>query len=146
MPEDLPCGQRGTGRLPHSAIAACVKPPAFHKFAVAHKLAPLEYFKAVSVTRPSLRETSAPTLLICSSRARLQTSSATLRSPQTCCPTSAFVPSMQRSWSAGGEKRCAAETEVRKRPSDSLHGQMSPLCQLRHRRDYGGFRRRVKEN
>ena len=26
-------GQRGTGRLPHSALAACVKPPAFHKFA-----------------------------------------------------------------------------------------------------------------
>ena len=51
----------------------------------------------------------------------------------------------QRPWCARGGKRCAAETEVRKRPSDSLHGQMSPLCQLRHRRDYGGFRRRVKE-
>ena len=36
----------------------------FHKFAIAHRLAPFEYFKAVSVTRPSLRETSAPTLLI----------------------------------------------------------------------------------
>ena len=50
----------------------------------------------------------------------------------------------QRSWSAGGGKRCAAETEVRKRPSDSLHGQTSPLCRLRrHRRDNGGIRRRV---
>ena len=35
-----------------------------------------------------------------------------------------------------GGKRCAAETEVRKRPSDSLHGQTSPLSRLRrHRRD-----------
>ena len=31
--------------MPHSAIAACVKPPDFHKFAVAHRLAPLEQSK-----------------------------------------------------------------------------------------------------
>ena len=43
-----------------------------------------------------------------------------------------------------GRKRCAAETDVRKRPSDSLHGQTSPLCRLRrHRRDHGGIRRRL---
>ena len=42
-------------------------------------------------------------------------------------------------------KRCTVETEVRKRPSDSLHGQTSPLCRLRrHRRDNGGIRHRVK--
>ena len=52
----------------------------------------------------------------------------------------------QRPWCARGGKRCAAETEVRKRPSDSLHGQKSPLCRLRrHRRDNGGIRRRIKE-
>jgi hypothetical protein len=50
----------------------------------------------------------------------------------------------QRWWCARGEKRSAAETEVRKRPSDSLHGQTSPLRRLRrHRRDNGGIRRRV---
>ena len=38
----------------------------------------------MSVTRPSLRETSSPTYPFRSSRARLQTSSASLRSPQTC--------------------------------------------------------------
>ena len=64
--------------------------------------------------------------------------------PQTCCPTSALprplhglrlpVASVnelrKHQCFALSAMRSAAETEVRKRPSDSLQGQKSPLCRL----------------
>ena len=87
-----------------------------------------------------LRSTTAspPTLLIRSSRARLWPSSADATEVHRLASTSALprmlsypaAPSLagthfgpQRPWCARGGKRCAAETDVRKRPSDSLHGQ-----------------------
>ena len=82
-----PDGQSGTGRL---TLSDTLRPPNLRPF-----LNSLGCSIAVSVTRPSLHETSSPTYPFRSSRVRLRTSSASLRSPQTCCPTSA-LPRMLR--------------------------------------------------
>ena len=139
MPEDLPYGQRGTGRLPHSALAACVKPPAFHKFASltsrAKVGASIRHWRDAGLSN-SLRSNNKSVsggsqLLRCAPQppAHRPCPSApvgqdcghpplALRRPQTCCPTSALPRMLSHP---------AAPPARRRRPSEPAAPADCPL-------------------